>query len=115
MPKIETPEAFARKLGEIRVTANIDDGYDGVIAIASKDIAARDAAIRDESAELLRVCGEALMAIPELMEAFEYEPDEDSCTGQSIFKAELNEDGFFIALNNVRIALAALREAGMNI
>lgn len=107
MPNIETPSEFAQRFDPCARGEFIG------VSEAVAAITARDAAIRAESAELLRVCGEALGAIPKIMESFEHTPDEDSCTGESFFKAKLNEDGFYIALNGVYRALAALRDAGV--
>jgi len=121
MPKIETPEEFAQTVkdnafdpwcwnsAEAQFTGDFD------LEEAARLITAREAAIRAESAELLRVCGGALKTVPKIMESFEYTPDEDSCTGESIFKAKLNEDGFFIALGNAKAALAALKDAGVRV
>ena len=83
MPKIETPEAFGEKLSDRQHTAPY---------IASL-IAARDAAIRAESAELLRVCGEKIGQ--ELREVKAIETYDAACT--------LTE------------ALAALKDAGVQV
>ena len=131
MPNIETPEEKMRKVEHPHVFAMrlVSKHFDlcqkvrgaamceriTIPTAMMDEIAAHDAAIRSEQAELLRVCGEALGAIPKIMEAFKYTPDEDSCTGQSIFKAKLNEDGFFIALNSVKATLATLKEAGVKV
>lgn len=89
MPKLETPEEFRDKIG--RLGYNVIEYAD----ITAEDkllcaITARDAAIRAESAELLRVCGEALKAVC------------DDLPMNSVRSAVLS-----------RAALAALKEAGV--
>lgn len=81
MPNIEMPEAFV---------SNQIIGHKHDDAVAA--ITARDAAIRAESAELLRVCGEALKATQSIAPEF------------SILGAV-----------RAKFALAALKDAGVNV
>ena len=46
----------------------------------------------------------------EILDSFNYEPDEDSCMGMSYFKARLSEDWFFITKNNLKQKLEELEE-----
>jgi len=94
MPKIETPEVFAEKLSDRQHTAPY---------IASL-ITARDAAIRAESAELLRVCGEALNGVvlangPRTKQGYFADCTCDEC----------------VAVRKAQAALAALKDAGVRV
>ncbi len=45
--------------------------------------------------DAVEVAQQDLLAVLEILNAFEYESDEDSCMGMSFFKARLCEDSFF--------------------
>ena len=88
MPNIETPEEFAVIMDSLVVA--LDDVPNQYLTRQekAKRITARDAAIRAESAELLRVCGEALNSANKQTQGVNAK---------------------------VRTALAALKDAGMRV
>jgi hypothetical protein len=45
--------------------------------------------------DVVEVASHDLLAVVEIMDAFAYESDEDSCMGMSFFTARINEDWFF--------------------
>ena len=130
MPNIETPEEKMRKVEHPHVFAmRLVSKYLGLCqkvrgaAICERitiptammdEIAARDAAIRSEQADLLRVCGEALQAaqsIKFLVQSIERgedweggEPSLGTCRGFGRVKSISDE---------ATTALIALREAGV--
>lgn len=54
----------------------------------------------------INISVEDLSDVVQLLNAFDYEADEDSCMGMSFFTARLPEDGFF----SVKFKLAWLLE-----
>jgi hypothetical protein len=108
MPNIETPSEFAQRF---------DPCARGEFIGVSEAVAAitvRDAAIRAESAELLRVCGEALrvaQSIKSLVQSIERgedweggEPSLGTCRGFGRIKSISDE---------ATTAMAALKKAGV--
>ena len=98
MPKIETPGMFRERIAEnfiVGETGHLAFQEGGKERIDSM-IAERDAAIRSEQTELLRVCGEALHG-----------------ARNHIFAVGGYDTGS--ALDPVDAALAALKEAGVRV
>ena len=60
--------------------------------------------------DVVEVASHDLLAVVEILDAFAYESDEDSCTGMSFFAARLNEDWFF----HVKWKLEAILKSSAN-
>jgi len=87
--KIETPEVFVESLSWMSINSEPD------LKQWVNHVRSRDAAIRSESAALLKMCGEALKAAQSSMVSHNF----------SIIASK--------PLDQVSAALAALREAGV--
>ena len=106
MPKLETPGELRVKIswcfmvGETGFLAYQEGGKERIEAM----ISARDAAIRAESADLLKTCGEALVLSREKVQQWVNE----------IYSAGgIEYIGLGSTLDKIDKALAALREAGV--
>ena len=55
-----------------------------------------------------------LLAVVEILNAFTYEADEDSCMGMSFFTARMSEDGFFATKFHLEKALKAHQDSHAN-
>lgn len=115
MPKIETPGMFRERIAEnfiVGETGHLAFQEGGKERIDSM-ITAHDAAIRAESAELLRVCGEALKenhkGLLRFCECF-------ACRDCPVFMADTGNTGkcpFDKCSTMADTALAALKDAGV--
>jgi hypothetical protein len=60
---------------------------------------------------VVEVASHDLLAVVEILDAFAYEPDEDSCMGMSFFTARLSEDWFF----HVKWKLESILKSSANV
>jgi hypothetical protein len=64
--------------------------------------------------DVVEVASHDLLAAVQILNAFAYESDEDSCEGMSFFTARLNEDGFFRIKSKLEAILKSSANAGVN-
>jgi hypothetical protein len=60
--------------------------------------------------DAVEVASHDLLAVVEILDAFTYESDEDSCMGMSFFTARLSEDWFF----HIKWKLEAILKSSAN-
>jgi hypothetical protein len=61
----------------------------------------------NQKKDVVEVSSRDLLAVLEILNAFDYVADEDSCMGMSFFTARLCEDGFFATKFHLEDALKA--------
>ena len=67
--------------------------------------------VNEHDEQLVKVAD--LVAIVEILNAFNYETDEDSCMGMSFFTGRINEDHFFATKWHLEAALKAHQDKGV--
>lgn len=69
---------------------------------------------QNQKRDVVEVASRDLLAVLEILNAFDYEADEDSCMGMSFFTGRISEDGFFITKRRLEAALKAHQDSLAN-
>lgn len=69
---------------------------------------------QNQKRDVVEVASHDLLAVLEILNAFDYEADEDSCMGMSFFTGRISEDGFFATKWRLEAALKAHQDSLAN-